>query len=174
MTETPGSDPAGVTRARFVRYIDRTRDYYEAQGFERPYRWAAHADAPLTPLAKPLTESVVALVTTANVPSPPGWRPGEPRPLRQVHSFPADDVPALWTDDLSWHKEATHTDDLDSYLPVHRLQELAAEGRIGALAARCHGVPTEYSQRRTVEHDAPEVLRRCREDGADVALLVPL
>jgi len=35
-------------------------------------------------------------------------------------------------------------------------------------------VPTDYSQRRTIEQDAPEVLARCREDAADVALLVPL
>jgi hypothetical protein len=35
-------------------------------------------------------------------------------------------------------------------------------------------VPTEYSQRRTIEQDAPEILRRCREDEADAALLVPL
>ena len=45
---------------------------------------------------------------------------------------------------------------------------------IGSVAARCHGVPTEYSQRRTIERDAPEVLRRLREDGADIAMLVPL
>jgi hypothetical protein len=35
-------------------------------------------------------------------------------------------------------------------------------------------VPTEYSQRRTREQDAPEILRRSREDGADAALLVPM
>ena len=68
----------------------------------------------------------------------------------------------------------TNTDDPDSYLPIHRLRELADEGRIGSLARRCHGVPTEYSQRRTIDRDAPEVLRRLREDGADVAMLVPL
>ena len=48
------------------------------------------------------------------------------------------------------------------------------QGRIGSLAPRCHGVPTEYSQRRTTEEDAPEVLRLCREDGVDAAILVPL
>ena len=58
--------------------------------------------------------------------------------------------------------------------PVERLKELEASGRIGALAERFHGVPTDYSQRRTLEIDAPEVLSRLRTDGADVALLVPL
>lgn len=169
------TDPTpGATHSTFVRYIDRTREYYEAQGFERPYRWAAHEEAPFTPLSRPLSESVVALITSANEPSPPGWKEGDRRPLRRVHSFPSSDPPRLYTDDLSWHKLVTHTDDLDSYLPIHRLSELAEEGRIGSVAARVHGVPTEYSHRRTMERDAPEILRRCREDGADVALLVPL
>ncbi|MDX1382349.1 MAG: hypothetical protein R3190_01840 [Thermoanaerobaculia bacterium] len=169
-----GPSLATITHTRHVRYIDRTREFYAAQGFDRPYRWAVFDDVPWTPLVKPLAESVVALITTANQPSPPGWKKGDPRPLRRVYSFPSDDPPDLYTLDLGWHKEATHTDDLDSYLPVHRLQELAAEGRIGAVAPRCHGVPTEYSHRRTVDRDAPEILARCREDGADVAILVPL
>ena len=169
MTHAPGT-----THSTFVRYIDRTREYYEAQGFERPYRWASHEDAPLTALSRPLSASVVALITSANEPAPPDWKEGEPRPLRRVHSFPSSDPPTLYTDDLSWHKLVTNTDDPDSYLPIHRLRELADEGRIGSLARRCHGVPTEYSQRRTIERDAPEVLRRLREDGADVAMLVPL
>jgi len=39
---------------------------------------------------------------------------------------------------------------------------------------RFHCVPTDYSQRRTREQDAPALLERLREDAADVALLVPL
>ncbi len=80
----------------------------------------------------------------------------------------------LYTSDLAWDKETTHTDDVESFLPIERLRAHLVAGRIGSLAARFHGVPTEYSQRRTIEVDAPEVLRRCREDEVDVALLVPL
>ena len=54
------------------------------------------------------------------------------------------------------------------------LNELVRGGRIGALARRFHCAPTEYSQRRTRQTDAPEILKRCREDGADIALLVPI
>jgi hypothetical protein len=43
---------------------------------------------------------------------------------------------------------------------------------VGSLAPRFHVVYSEYSQRKTVEVDAAEILRRCREDGADAALLV--
>jgi hypothetical protein len=165
----------GITHRTFVSYIDRTRDYYAAQGYERPYVWARHTDAPFTPLAKPLAQARVALITTA---SP--WREAAPvdgvlRGGKLVWSGASAEPPErLFTDDLAWDKQATHTRDTESYVPLRRLAELAAAGRIGSVAARFHGVPTDYSQRRTTEQDAPEILARCREDGADVALLVPL
>ena len=58
-------------------------------------------------------------------------------------------------------------------VPLPLLRKLAQSGRIGKLAARFHGVPTNRSQRHTIDVDAPEVLRRCIEDGVDVAVLVP-
>ena len=54
------------------------------------------------------------------------------------------------------------------------LQAAVAEGVIGRLAPRFHGAPTDYSHRKTNEHDAPEMLRRLREDKADVAVLTAL
>ena len=47
-----------------VRYIDRTRAWYSALGYD-PYRWPCFTDVPFTPLSKPLAESRLALVTTA-------------------------------------------------------------------------------------------------------------
>lgn len=166
---------AGITHRSFVSYIDRTREYYGAQGYERPYAWARHKAAPFAPLAKPLAQSRVALVTTA---SP--WRDAKPidgvlRGAKQVWSGESAAPPErLFTDDLAWDKLATHTRDVESFLPLARLHELAAAGRIGNVAPRFHGVPTDYSQRRTTEQDAPEILARCRADAVDVALLVPL
>ena len=46
-------------------------------------------------------------------------------------------------------------------------------GRIGGLTPRFHGAPTNRSHRTTTETDAPELLRRCREDEVDAAVLVP-
>ncbi len=130
---------------------------------------------PFARLAKPLSECRVALVTTASVHRGQSPKDGVLRGGKQVWSGPADAPPKrLYTDDVAWDKEATHTDDVDSFLPIHPLEALASGGRIGGLAPRFHGVPTDYSQRRTVEQDAPEILSRCREDGVDVALLVPL
>ncbi len=30
----------------YVSYIDRSREYYAAQGYTQPYSWACHDDAP--------------------------------------------------------------------------------------------------------------------------------
>lgn len=169
-----GDDTATAHRT-FVSYIDRTREFYLAQGYENPYRWARFDEVPFTRPAKPLSECRVTVITTA---SPFHDRPPEDGVLRgakQVWSGPTDATPErLYTDDLAWDKEATHTDDVESFVPIRSLRTLADAGRIGGLAARFHGVPTDYSQRRTIEQDAPEILGRCREDGVDVALLVPL
>ena len=51
---------------------------------------------------------------------------------------------------------------------------LARDGLIGGLTARFHGVPTEYSQRKTLEVDAPEIHARLLQDGADAVLLSAL
>jgi hypothetical protein len=50
---------------------------------------------------------------------------------------------------------------------------MVREGRIGGLTANLLGAPTNRSHRHTVTVDCPEILRRCREEGTDVAVLVP-
>ena len=154
-----------------VRYMERSRDYYRAQGFDSDYRWAHFDEAPFARLRKPLSETVVALVTTA---SPMSHADPARRPLPAVFAMSsADPPPELFTGNRSWDKGATHTRDLDSYFPIHRLQELAAAGAC-VLAPRAFGIPTEYSQRATMDEDAPELLRLCREDGVEAAIFVPL
>jgi len=161
-----------TTHRRFVSYIDKSREYYRALGYRTAYRWARFDEVPFTALRKPLCEAAVTLITTAMLPSNENQGVAAPR---TVCSIPAHDPPAqLSTHGLYWDRQATHTDDLDSYFPVHRLQEFAGEARIGRVAARLHCVPTEYSRRSTTDRDAPEVLRRCVEDGTDAAILVPL
>ena len=48
-----------------------------------------------------------------------------------------------------------------------------ASGRIGEVAPRFFGAPTNRSHRVTIETDAPEILARCRADDVDAAVLVP-
>ncbi len=150
-----------------VPYMERTRRYYRALGYASDYRWATFDNVPFTPPAKPLSELRIALITTAS----PADFDGEKR----VWSGPVSPPPQkLFTDNVAWDKESTHTDDRASFLPIEAASELAAEGIFAGLTARFHGVPTEYSQRKTIEEDAPEILARVRQDGADAAVLCPL
>lgn len=151
----------------YVSYIDKSREYYLARGYGNPYRWAHHEDVPFAPLAKPLNRSRVGLITTAVL-------PGE-KSLMEVYAAPSAPPPvSLFTDHRAWHKEATHTRDVESFLPLRRLEEFAAAGRIGATSPRFYGVPTDFSQRRTTDTYAPAALDLCRADAVDVVLLFPL
>ena len=152
-----------------IEYIKRTRDYYRAQGFKQDYQWASNNQTPFQPLLRPLTDSVVTLVTTAVT------EPDIPKPIRAAKSYSFASVPkAFETSELSWDKQTTHTRDRSSYFPMEILQDLAAEGTIGALAERYHFVPTEYSQSNTIEKDAPATVNACLQDAVDVAILIPL
>lgn len=149
--------------------MDRTRRYYEVQGFEQPYRWAQFDETPFARLQKPLQAAKLAVITTGALYD---RRLTDPR---FVDSGSTKELPNfLYATDLAWDKDATHLDDLGSYLPIAVLKELVSQGELGSVSERFHCVPTEYSQRRTREIDAPEILKRCEEDRADIALLIPL
>ena len=151
-----------------VQYMARTREYYAAQGFD-PYTWAHHDSTPFAPLRKPLAQSTLALITTAAAYDRHASDP------RRVMSEPVAAAPEkLYANDLSWDREATHMEDRASFFPLEVVTDLVGEGRLGALAERFHCAPTEYSQRRTVEADAPLILERLIEDGVDLALLIPI
>ena len=156
-----------MTRAHrtFVSYIDKSREYYAAQGYTAPYRWATHDDSPFTPLTKPLAECRVGVITTASLtaddPLEPYVAPSHPQPA------------AMATDHLFWHKDATHTNDLGSFLPLDHLEALAAEGLIGSLAPRFAGIGTVYSHRRTTKW-AEQIREWFVDDEVDLALLIPL
>ena len=152
----------------FVSYIDKSREYYLARGYANPYRWAHHEDAPFSLLKKALTESRVALVTTASLTK-------ESARALEVYASPTDPAPtSLFTEHRSWDKAATHTRDVESFLPIRRVGEFVAAGRVGNLSRRFYGVPTDFSQRRTIQKYAPALLDFCRADAVDLALLVPL
>ncbi len=162
-----------------VRYIDRTRDYYLSQGYEKPYRWAHFEDIPFASLKKPLSDCRATLVSTSDIAVRAEDGPGRDKSdeflVGNAYSIPTDTpVSRLFSRQEHYDKYATHLDDVNSYFPISRLQEKVGEGRLGSLAPRCHGVYTAYSQKKTLEVDAPEVLRRCREDEVDIAVMTPV
>jgi D-proline reductase (dithiol) PrdB len=161
-----------------IAYMQRTRDYYLRLGYGA-YRWAHFADVPFTPLRAPLAQARLALITTA-APYQPGvgdQGPGAPynaaAKFYTVYSESTDAVPDLRISHVGYDRTHTSAEDPRTWLPLAQLQALVKCGRLGGLTSRFHGAPTNRSQRVTTQTDAPEVLRRCHDDGADVALLVP-
>lgn len=162
----------------YVRYIDKTREYYLAEGYETPYRWAHFDEVPFAPLKKPLSECCITIVSTSDV-ALKTERNGSDEEghtlIGNVYEIPSSVAASdLYTRQEHYDRYATNLDDVNSYFPVTRLHESAAEGRLGSVAPFLYGVYTAYSQRRTREVDAPEVLKRCRENGVDVAVMTPV
>ena len=161
-----------------VPYMERTRDYYLKLGYGA-YRWAHHVDVPFQPLAKPLALSRVALVTTAAPYQPdkgdqgPGAKYNAAAKFYEVYTDSTDAVPDLRISHVGYDRKHARADDPNTWFPLAQLQRVVKAGRIGALSPRFYGAPTNRSQRVTAERDAPEIWRRCREDAADVAVLVP-
>lgn len=162
-----------------IPYMRRTREYYAAIGYTTPYRWAHYLSAPFTPLRKPLAQSRVTIVTTAAPYQPdrgdqgPGAAYNGSAKFYQVYSGDTSVDHDLRISHIGYDRAHTTATDCNTWFPLPALRRAAAAGRIGAVAPRFHGAPTNRSHRVTVETDAPEILRRVREDGADVAIVVP-
>jgi D-proline reductase (dithiol) PrdB len=158
----------------FVSYIDKSRIYYEAQGYTQPYTWAVHDNVPFTLPAKPLSKCKVGFATTASLID---FGEGVESLMRERDCYfgPCDPPPErLFTGHLFWDKEATHTLDVESFLPLKGLSEYVRMGRVAAVSPHFYGVPTDYSQGRTIKKHAPQILKWAREDGVDAMLLSAL
>ena len=162
-----------------IPYMQRTRDYYLRLGYDNPYKWAHFVDVPFAPLRAPLAQARVALITTAAPFQPgagdqgPGATYNAGAKFYTVYSDSTEGSPDVRISHVGYDRVHTEARDPNSWFPLTQLQAAVKAGRIGALTPRFHGAPTNRSQRVTLETDAPELLRRCREDGADVAVLVP-
>jgi hypothetical protein len=162
-----------------IPYMQRTRDYYRAIGYTTPYRWAHYLEAPFAPLRKPLSQARVTMITTA-APFQPGkgdQGPGAPYNGSAKFYVPYSGDTAqdhdLRISHIGYDRAHTTATDSGTWNPLPALRAAVASGRIGALTRRFHGAPTNRSHRVTVETDAPEILRRCQEDGAEAAIVVP-
>jgi D-proline reductase (dithiol) PrdB len=161
-----------------IPYMQRIRDYYLALGYGTPYRWAHYSEVPFEPLRKPLAECRVALITTA-APYQPGkgdQGPGAPynaaAKFYTVYSGDSAIDHDLRISHVAIDRAHTTAEDSNTYFLLPELRRCAAAGRIGEVAPRFHGAPTNRSHRTTLDKDCPELLARCRADAADAAILV--
>jgi hypothetical protein len=160
-----------------LRYIERTHAWYAAFGYA-PYRYAHFADVPFAAPRRPLSAARVALLTTAAPYRPDKGEQGAGAPYNAAAKFYR--VYAL-DGGLDHDLRVSHlaidrahiSDDSGTWFPLPALRRARQRGRIGEVAPRVFGVPTNRSQRHTQAVDAPELLACCRDDAVDAALLVP-
>jgi D-proline reductase (dithiol) PrdB len=136
---------------------------------------------PFTPLAKPLGDSTIALVSTA------GIARNDDQPFDQEGERydpwwgdPSFRVIPLGTTEQDVRLYHLHIDprfgeaDLDVVLPMRRLGELAVAGNVGRSASNHYSVMGYILEPSVlVEQTAPAMVERMRADGVDAVVLVP-
>lgn len=162
-----------------VRYIERTRSYYLGLGYENPYVWAHYVDVPFTPLKKPLAQSVLGLISTA-VPYDSDKGPqGQGAPYNSTAKFyepyqqSIEGKVDLRIAHVGIDRKNANMEDSNCWFPLEAAKRAAATGEVGALSPHFYGLPTNRSQRHTLEIDAPRILEMLQADGVNVAVLIP-
>src|SRR5438477_28000 len=139
-------------------------------------QWRA---APFQPLKKPLKESRVTIVTTAAPYDPakgdqgPGAAYNGGAKFYKVYDGDTTKQHDLRISHIGYDRKHTTATDSGTWFPLPALIKAQQAGRIGEVAPRFFGAPTNRSHRVTIETDAPEILARCKADKVDVAVIVP-
>jgi hypothetical protein len=161
-----------------IPYMQRIRDYYQALGYGAPYRWAHYAEVPFAPVNKPLADSRIGLITTAAPHQPgkgdqgPGAAYNAAAKFYTVYSGDSAAEHDLRISHIGYDRTHTTAEDSNTWFPLPALRRAAAAGRIGEVAPRFHGAPTNRSHRITLDQDCPELLARVLEDKVDAVILV--
>ena len=135
-------------------------------------------ETPWTPLAKPLSDCTVALVTTA------GLHLRDDKPFNRDHpggessyrvipgnADPADIVQSHFS--IGFDRTAIYRD-INITFPIDRMRELCEQGVIGGLAPNYYSFMGALRDCTIVaEQTGPEVARRLQAEGVDVVLLTP-
>ena len=131
------------------------------------------------PLPKPLDQCRLGLVTTAAPFQPdkgdqgPGAAYNGSAKFFDVYTSRVDEPADVRISHIGYDRQHTTADDHNTWFPLARLREAVDAGRIGGLTERFYGAPTVRRVRSTTEEHAPAIVDALRDDGADIALLVP-
>lgn len=162
-----------------VRYIERTRNYYLGLGYEKPYVWAHYLEVPFTPLKKPLNQSILGLITTAVQFDPSKGPQGSCAPYNAAAKFyepyksPINQRQDLRIAHVGIDRKNANMEESECWFPLAAARRVVEMGRLRMVSPNFYGLPTNRSQRHTLEIDAPIILEMLRADNVDVAVLVP-
>jgi hypothetical protein len=162
-----------------VRYMERTRAYYLGLGYENPYVWAHYIDVPFSPLKKPLNQSILGLITTAVPHDPNKGDQSQGAPYNAAAKFyqpyqqSIDGNIDLRIAHVGIDRKNANMEDANCWFPLDVAKRAEKEERIKTLSSNFYGLPTNRSQRHTLEVDAPIILEMLKADGVDVAVLIP-
>jgi D-proline reductase (dithiol) PrdB len=170
-----------------IRGVAMTIDSYRFLDFASRQvmeAWAARPEPgiiPFTPLAKPLRDCTIALISTAGIARNDDQPFDQERERRDPWwGDPSFRVIPLGTSEREVRIYHLHIDprfgeaDLDVVLPMRRLSELAHDHAVGQAASKHYSLmgyildPTVL-----VEKTAPALADSMRADGVDAAALVP-
>ena len=158
-----------------IRYLDIINQRYQEKGYPA-YDWSKHENAPMTILSKPLSECTVSLLTSGGI----SHQSREPFDPIAKNNFRLDEIDSLSkgsefevNDDYYDTRDAKR--DLNVVFPLERLQELARDGFIGAVASRIWSgfMGRIYKRDYVIKEAAPRLAEELRKDGVDVFVLVP-
>ncbi len=156
---------SGVTKRLVKAWIDR----------EEP------REIPWTPLNKPLSESTVALISTGGIAlkdDVPFDQEGERQnPFWGDTSYRVIPRGATENDIEIYHLHINPEfgrRDINSLLPLQRLEEMAAAGEIGVVASRHYSLMGYTPQpEKLIEESTPAIIQSLQEDAVNVVVLVP-
>ena len=130
-------------------------------------------------MKKPLKDSRATIVTTAAPYDPakgdqgPGAAYNGGAKFYKVYDGDTTKQHDLRISHIGYDRKHTSATDSGTWFPLPALIKAKQAGRIGEVAPRFFGAPTNRSHRVTIETDAPEILARCKADKVDVAVIVP-
>lgn len=130
--------------------------------------------SPCTRPARPLSASRLAIVTTAGLHrrADKPFGPGEPTYRVIPSDTPAADIVQSHTS-LGYDRVPIMRD-LNISFPVDRLRELVARGELGGLGPHHYSFMGAQREVVRIERETgPDVGRRLREEGVDLALITP-
>jgi hypothetical protein len=162
-----------------IRYIERTRNYYLGLGYDNPYVWAHYIKVPFTRLQKPLSQSVLGLITTAVQfdPSKGDQGPGAPynaaAKFYEPYKTPINQKQDLRIAHVGIDRKNANMEESACWFPLAAARRVVEMGRLQMVSPNFYGLPTNRSQRHTLEIDAPIILKMLRADNVDVAILIP-